>query len=162
MTWIHCRGGHRGGAWWHPFLFLPQTVDRSQLQWATKMLNQTEQETNIAHVGSNQAAVQSSTPRGNYSPRKAIAECYYWIFLPTSSQRRTYWDPGPGWEKELGLRAQTLSRFQPVHSGPARAETSPRSEETGLFSIETLFQVTKKRNNKLIGHSSHSKRERRN
>lgn len=98
--------------------------------------------------------MQSSTPGGNYSPRKTIAEYYYWIFLPTSSQLRSYWDPGPGWEMEQGLRAQTLSRFPPVHSGSAGAELPPDQHKRGCFHRDSLpcYWEEKQQANRNIVH----------
>lgn len=146
-----CGGGHGGGAWWHLFLYLPQTVDGSQLQWATKMLNKTKQQNK--HSTHRQ---QPSSRAEFYSRWKLFSKKNYCciLLLNLPSYLLTTEILGPGWEMEQGLRAQTLSRFPPVHSGSAGAELPPDQHKRGCFHWDSLphYWEEKQQANRNIGH----------
>lgn len=142
-----CGGGHGGGAWWHAFLYLPQTVDGSQLQWATKMLNKNQ--TTNKHSTHRQ---QPSSRAEFYSRWKLFSKKNYcWILLlnlPSYLLTTEILDPGERWSKAWEPRLCLASHLCILDR---LGQSFPQISTKGIVSIETVFHVTEKRNNKLIG-----------
>lgn len=101
-----------------------------------KMLIKTQQQTN-KHSSHRQ---QPRSHTEFYSRWKLFSKKNYcWILLLNIPAylltTENLWDPGPRWEMEHGLRAQTLSRFPPDHSWLAGAELPPDLNKQGCFPL---------------------------
>lgn len=127
--------------------WLPRNADynkQTNNHHKTKPPNQPINQPTHTHacIVSNQTSPQGSTVGENYFPRKITDEYFYWLFLPISHS----WDPtetlDPG-EKCSTAREPRPSHF-PLPILDRLRQSSPQIR-TGLSSIETAFQATKKK-----------------